>query len=317
MEEKKKLTPYVPDSSTMPEFTFKALFLGVVLALIFGAANAYIGMKAGLTISAVFPAAVMAMAVLRLMRGNILEENMARTTGVVGESLIAGAIFTIPAFIIAGVWDKFRFWESAAIMVIGGLLGSLFIVVLRRTLVVESDLPFPESVAASEIVKAGQKGQTGAAFVFGAMGLAAVWELLKNSRAVHLIQENANGFFPFAGSSTGFETPGDGETFDVAYQGGLTLETPSASPALCGVGWIVGPRISAVLFAGAVLGWWLLVPAGMYLNPQLPELWEGAGGGVDTEGLLALAGEVWFKQIRPLAVGTMIVAAFYTLYNLR
>ena len=150
----------------MRELTFQALVLGAMMAVLLGAANAYVGMTAGLTVAATFPAAVVAMAVLRIFRGTILEENIARTTASVGEGLVAGAIFTIPAFIISGAWDDLHYLESTGIMLIGGVLGVLFIIVLRRTLVVEADLPFPESVAASEIVKAGQGGQTGASYLF-------------------------------------------------------------------------------------------------------------------------------------------------------
>jgi uncharacterized oligopeptide transporter (OPT) family protein len=163
--DQKKFEPFVPASSDMAELTVKAVVLGAVMAVVLGAANAYLGMKAGLTVAATFPAAVVAMAALRPFKGTILEENVARTAASVGEALVAGAIFTIPAFVISGAWEELRYWESTAIMLIGGLLGVLFIIVLRRTLVVEADLPFPESVAAAEIVKAGQGGQTGASYV--------------------------------------------------------------------------------------------------------------------------------------------------------
>lgn len=300
-------TPYVPASSTMAELTFKAVFLGVLMALVLGAANAYLGMKAGLTVAATFPAAVVAMAALRIFGGTILEENVARTTASVGEALVAGAIFTLPAFVISGAWDDLQYWESTAIMMIGGLLGILFVIVLRRTLVVEAELPFPESVAASEIVKAGQGGQTGAKYVFGAMGLAGVWELFKNSNGIHFVQDTAQGFFSLGKSTIQVVQE------RIEYSGGILLSTSSASPALMGVGYIVGLRISAVLFSGAVLGWLLLVPLALFLNP-------GLIGGVadgDEGSLITLAFSVWSNQIRPLAVGTMIVAAFYTLYNLR
>jgi putative OPT family oligopeptide transporter len=285
------------------ELTFKAVFLGVLMAVVLGAANAYLGMKAGLTVSATFPAAVVAMAALRPFRGTILEENIARTAASVGEALVAGAIFTIPAFVIAGAWEDLHYWESTLIMLIGGVLGVLFIIVLRRTLVVESDLPFPESVAAAEIHKAGQGGQTGARFVFGAMGLGALWELFKNANGIHFIADTTSRFLHFSRSTIRLAEE------EISYRGGLHLAAPAVSPALMGVGFIVGARISAVLFAGAVLGWLVLVPLGLFLNPALnlggPEM------GSD------LASEVWLRQVRPLAVGTMIVAAFYTLYNLR
>ncbi len=298
--EKKPETPYVPVSTDLPELTFKAVFLGMLMAVVLGAANAYLGMKAGLTVAATFPAAVVAMAALRPLKGSILEENIARTTASVGEALVAGAIFTIPAFVISGAWTELHYWESTAIMLIGGVLGVLFIIVLRRTLVVEADLPFPESVAAAEIHKAGQGGQTGASFVFGAMGLAGLWELLKNSNGIQLISDSAQRFVDLGRSTIQIGQQ------QISYRGGLHLAAPSVSPALMGVGFIVGMRISAVLFAGAVMGWLVFVPLAMFLNPS----WSGA---IDS----TLATTIWLRQVRPLAVGTMIVAAFYTLYTLR
>ncbi len=303
--DKKPFAPFVPASRSMAELTFKAIFLGVIMAVTLGAANAYVGMRAGLTVAATFPAAVVAMAVLRIFRGTILEENIARTTASVGEALVAGAIFTIPAFVISGAWDSLHYVQATAIMLIGGILGVLFIIVLRRTLVVEADLPFPESVAAAEIVKAGQGGQTGAAYLFMAMGVAAFWELLKNSNGIHLVRDSASRFFAFGRSSI------DILQGRVEYSGGLLAATPSASPMLMGVGFIVGTRISAVLFSGAVMGWLLLVPLSVFLNPALGNLIG------PNEGYADLATAVWLRQVRPLAVGTMIVAAFYTLWSLR
>jgi putative OPT family oligopeptide transporter len=300
----KPFVPYVPAEATMPELTVKALLLGVVMAIVLGAANAYLGMKVGLTVAATFPAAVVAMAALRIFGGNILEENLARTTASVGEALVAGAIFTIPAFVISGAWAEFNLRDAMLIMGIGGVLGVLFVILLRRPLVVEADLPFPESVAASEIVKAGQKGQTGAGLVFGAMGIAALWELFKNSAGIQLIQDKASHFIHFGRSTI------DLLGRKIEYTGGMLVSTPEASPMVMGVGFIVGLRISAVLFCGAVTGWLLLVPLAIFLNPELAAI------GAET-GYADLAIEVWFKQIRPLAVGTMIVSAFYTLYTLR
>src|SRR5215831_14545906 len=158
-EAPKKFRSYVPDNTTMPEFTLRAVILGLFLTVILGAANAYLGLRAGMTIAATYPAAVIGMAVLRLMKGSILEENIARTVGSIGESVAAGAVFTIPAFVMAGIWPGLtaeRYWQSVALMVIGGFLGILFITLLRRVMVEDPELPFPESVAASEIHKAGQ-----------------------------------------------------------------------------------------------------------------------------------------------------------------
>jgi putative OPT family oligopeptide transporter len=303
---KRPFTSFVPEDSSLPELTFRAVFLGTVMAIVLGTANAYLGMRAGLTVAATFPAAVVAMAALRGLGGSVLEENMARTTASVGEALVAGAIFTIPAFVISGVWDELRYWESTAIMLVGGLLGVLFIVVLRRTLVVEADLPFPESVAAAELVKAGQGGErTGAAFVFKAMGIAGAWELIKNANGIKLVSDSATAFISL-GRST-IEMLGQ----QISYVGGFLVQSPAASPALVGVGFIVGPQIAATLFAGAVMGWLLLVPLSLFLNPQLASQVTGASGFIE------LSTEVWLRQVRPLAVGTMIVAAFYTLFKLR
>jgi putative OPT family oligopeptide transporter len=302
---KESFTPYVSASSTMPELTFKALFLGVLMAVVLGAANAYLGMYVGLTVAATFPAAVVAMALLRPFKGNILEENIARTTASVGEALVAGAIFTIPALILSGAWEEFHYLESTAVMMIGGVLGVLFVIVLRRTLVVEADLPFPESVATAEIVKAGQAGQSGAGLVFGAMGIAALWELFRNDDGIKAMVDQTQRFFSLGKSN--IEVLGTRHE----YSGGLYLGTPAASPAVMGVGFIVGPKVSSVLFAGAVTGWLLLVPLAMFLNPSL------LTGVESSDGMISLAVDIWRNQIRPLAVGTMIVAAFYTLYQLR
>jgi putative OPT family oligopeptide transporter len=165
--------PYVSPDTNMKELSLKALLLGIVMAVILGAANAYLGLKAGMTVAAVFPAAVISMAVLRPLKGTILEENIARTTGAVGEALAAGAIFTIPAFILTGLWTEFDYLTSTALLLIGGILGVLFVILLRRTFMEDKSLPFPESQACTEIVKAGQKGSSGAGTVFIAMGLAA------------------------------------------------------------------------------------------------------------------------------------------------
>ncbi len=296
--------PFVSEGSTMKEFTFRAVFLGVLMAIVLGAANAYLGMKVGLTVAATFPAAVVAMAALRPFKGTILEENIARTTASVGEALVAGAIFTIPAFVISGVWDELRILDTIAIMMVGGVLGVLLIIILRRTMVEDPTLRFPESVAAAEIIKAGQKGETGAAYVLGGMAFASVWEILKNSYGIRLIEEKLTGFIKFSESKI--------EMFerDFVYGGGIWLETPNASPMLVGVGYIVGFKVASVLFAGAAIGWWVLVPLSIFLNPESTAL-------ALEYGWADVVHDTWYYQIRPLAVGTMIVAAFYTLWRLR
>src|SRR5690242_7594089 len=166
----RRYQPFVPESVSMKEFTWRALLLGLVMTVVLGAANAYLGLRAGQTIAATYPAAVIGMAVLRVFKGSILEENIARTAGSIGESVAAGAIFTVPAFVIAKVWPSFSpadaYWKSTVLMTTGGVLGVLFCSLVRRVLVEDPDLPFPESVAASEIHKAGQGGAQGAKYLF-------------------------------------------------------------------------------------------------------------------------------------------------------
>src|SRR5947208_7286181 len=170
--------PFVPESVTMTEFTWRALFIGLPLTLILGAANAYLGLKAGQTIAATYPAAVISMAVLRIFKGSILEENIARTAGSIGESVAAGAIFTIPAFYLVKAWPAFDgpgvYWKSTALMLVGSVLGVLFVSLIRRVMVEDPDLPFPESVAASEVHKAGQAGARAAKYLFYNIGIGAV-----------------------------------------------------------------------------------------------------------------------------------------------
>src|ERR1700749_1509282 len=174
----RKFRSYVPDNTTMPEFTLRAVLLGLVMTVILGAANAYLGLKAGMTIAATYPAAVIGMALLRLFGGSLLEENIARTVGSIGESVAAGAIFTIPAFVMSGAWKTFdspdAYWKSTALMLVGGALGILFVTLLRRVMVEDTELPFPESIAASEIHKAGQQGSKAAQLLFSAMGVGGL-----------------------------------------------------------------------------------------------------------------------------------------------
>ena len=299
--------PFVPADQEVREFSFRAVALGVVMAVVLGAANAYIGMVAGLTIAATFPAAVVALAALRPVGGTILEENIARTTASVGEALVAGAIFTIPAFVIAGVWDGINLWISTFIMAVGGVLGVLFVIVLRRTLVEESGLPFPESVAAAEIHKAGQRGAGGGRYLVTAGLVAAVVELLKNPAGIRVMASEMMGWWSW-GRAVGTRIGGPA---GVTYTGGMFAATPSASPALLGVGYIIGPALAAVVFAGGVLGWWCLVPVMMFVNRDL--LAAAGTQGFDTVALNV----VWQQQVRPLAVGTMVVGAVWTLWKMR
>jgi len=233
----KKYRPYVPETMEMKEFTFRAVLIGLMLTVILGAANAYLGLRAGMTIAATYPAAVIGMALLRLMKGSLLEENIARTVGSIGESVAAGAVFTIPAFLISGAWNSFGFrdayWKSVALMAVGGSLGILFVTLLRRVMVEDPELPFPESVAASEIHKAGQQGAGAAKLLFANMGLGGLIYLLgafqlfnaSKSFVVHIGQ---------IGSST--LRLGRTSTAPIVSVGGVTtFQAPAISPAYLGV----------------------------------------------------------------------------------
>lgn len=243
----KRYQPYVPAGSNMLEFSLRALILGLLLSVILGAANAYLGLKAGMTIAATYPAAVIAMAVLRIFRGNILEENFARTVGSIGESVAAGAIFTIPAFVILKIW-KFEpghmageYWIATSLMILGGLLGIMFVTILRRVMVEDESLPFPESRAAAEIHKAGQKGSEAAAQLFKAMGVGALIQFLADLG----VFAKSNAFAVGVGKlKEGFVRSGLDATSNKVTAGGVTtMHAPAASPAYIGVGYIIGPEL--------------------------------------------------------------------------
>jgi uncharacterized oligopeptide transporter (OPT) family protein len=233
--------------------TVKAVALGLLLAFVFGAANAYLGMRAGQTVAATIPAAVIAMALFRLpvrgLRGGILEQNIARTAASVGEALVAGAIFTIPAFVLVEIdgirlWSDLRahYWEATFILLAGGLIGVFFIILLRRPLCVDAGLPWPESVASVEIVKAGDRSGAASRYIFGAMGFGGLIQILKSDKGFQIFRDYLDGFWRFPRSVVrhfDFEKNPIGE---VAHTGGVAWSTPSLSPALLGIGYIIGPR---------------------------------------------------------------------------
>ncbi len=295
----KKFVPFVSSSSNMAEMTIRALVLGLLMAVILGAANAYLGLKAGMTIAATYPAAVIGMAVLRAFKGTILEENFARTVGSIGESVAAGAIFTLPAFFIAGIWPEFytttNYIIAASIMAVGGILGIMFVALLRRIMVEDKELPYPESVAAAEIHKAGQSGTSGSSFLFLAMIGGA---LIKALGELKLFATSFQHFFVFAKQTI------PGTTFQA--QGGLMFNSFTISPAYMGVGYIIGPQLASLAFGGGLIAWGLLTPIIQYfIMPYYPQ--DG--------GLTAM--EVWGKIVRPIAIGGMLVGATYTLFRMR
>jgi len=314
--------PYVPPEHAMKEISFKAILLGIIMAIVLGAANAYLGLMVGMTVAATFPAAVIAMAVLRPLKGTILEENLARTTGAVGEALAAGAIFTIPAFLFTGVWTKFDVVKSSLLMLVGGVLGVFLIILVRRTLVEDAELPFPESVACAEMVKTGQKAGSNAAYMFWAMGLGGFIEFFTSENGIRIITPYARAVFKIPGLSVIRYLNGDNkQVFPPPetpveqipqIKGRMFIESPAANAAMTGVGYIIGPKLAALTFSGGVLGWLFLMPILLFISGDLGVI-VGSFQGNWTE----MAVSAYNAQIKPIAVGAMLVGAFFTLFRMR
>jgi putative OPT family oligopeptide transporter len=256
------------------------------------------------------------MAAMRAWKGSLLEENIARTAGSIGEGIAAGAIFTIPAFLIAKAWPSFSpgdaYWKSTALIMVGSILGVLFISMVRRVMVEDPELPFPESVAASEIHKAGQRGAQAAKYLFWNIGLGGLVYILGKFGLFAADQD-----FPYTIGNLGHSQVrlGTMGTTKVVATGGTSVfAAPSVSPAYLGVGYIIGVRLASIQFAGSVLAWGLLVPMMIYfLGPQLQQ-YIPAGTPQDWAGT---ADAVWRYIVRPIAVGGMLVGAAYTLFKMR
>src|SRR5262245_2819756 len=312
-----KHMPFVPEGVDMKEFTIGTVVLGLVMTVVLGAANAYLGLKAGQTIAATYPAAVISMAWLRLRKGTILQENLARTAGSIGESVAAGAVFTIPAFLIAGAWPSFEgpggYVRSTVLMIIGSVLGVLFVSLVRRAMVEDQTLPFPESTAAAEIHKAGQRGGGAAKFLFMNMITGGV-----------VILGSTLNFFAFSKDflvhigKIGMSKVrlGAAANANALGTGGVTkLSTPDVSPAYIGVGYILGPSVASLNFAGSLFAWGFMVPLLIYfLGPELAHFLPEGAKPDDWSGT---ASSVWRFIVRPIAVGGMLVGACYTMFRMR
>ena len=278
----------------VPQLTFRAVLLSMVLAVILAAANAYLGLFAGLTIATAIPAAVVSMAVLRLLGGGtILENNIVQTGASAGSSIAAGVIFTIPALVILGYWTDFRFSWVLAIAGLGGLLGVLFSVPLRRSMIVEEPLAFPEGKAAAEVLKAGENPGPGVKILAMAGAIGTIVKLAAES-GLRMIPDNAIGA-GFIGRYLG-------------YMG------TSLSPALLGVGYIVGLNVGIVVVSGSILSFNIAIPIYhaffMDSDPALAARIAGA----DAAGI---AGAIWSAKIRYLGVGAMLIGGVWTLFSLR
>ena len=286
--------PVVPASVSLPEITLKAVVLSVILAAVLAAANAYLGLFAGMTVSASIPAAVASMAILRLFRqSNILENNIVQTAASSGEALAAGVIFTIPAPLLVGYWSTFEYWPTVLIATVGGLLGVLFTIPLRRALIVTARLRFPEGVATAEVLKvaAAGRGTTGQDHSAGDFR-ALLWAALLGGA----VKFGESGLRLWTESLEGAATVGR----TVVYVG-INL-----SPALLAVGFIIGLPTAVVVFLGGVLGWLALMPAYGLLHGLPP----------DKTGLAA-AMAIWSGQIRYVGIGAMLTGGLWTLTRLR
>lgn len=313
----KAFQPFVPEHVHMRELTMRAILLGLCMTVVLGAANAYLGLRAGMTVAATYPAAVISMAVLRAWKGSLLEENIARTSGSIGEGVASGAIFTIPAFLMAKAWPSFGFhdayWKTTVLILVGSVLGVLFISLVRRIMVEDPELPFPESIAASEIHKAGQRGAQAAKYLFWNIGLGGVVFLLGRFGFFASDSEIALRIGRLGLSRVRL---GGAASTNILQTGGMTtFSAPSVSPAYLGVGYIIGPVLAALQFSGGLLAWGFMVPLLVYfLGPQLHTFLPP---GTPDASWSELSGAVWRYIVRPIAVGGMLVGAAWTLFRMR
>src|SRR5574342_420153 len=286
--------PVVPATVTLPEITVKAVVLSVILAAVLAAVNAYLGLFAGMTVSASIPAAVASMAILRLFaRSNILENNIVQTAASSGEALAAGVIFTIPALLLVGYWTDFNYWQTVLIATVGGLLGVLFTIPLRRALIVSARLRFPEGVATAEVLKVAAADRHACGPVESTNDFRALFSAALVGGAMKFCE---SGLRLWADSLEGAAQVGR----TVVYAG-LNL-----SPALLAVGFIIGLRTAVVVFVGGVAGWLILMPAYGLLHGLPP----------DRSGLAA-AMAIWSGQIRYVGIGAMLTGGLWTLTKLR
>jgi putative OPT family oligopeptide transporter len=314
---------FIPAEKKLPELTLKAVLVGAVLAVILGAANAYLGLYAGMTVSAVIPGAVMAFAFLRPFKGTILEVNLGMMGAAAGEALAAGVIFTIPALVLMGTWTEIHYIETTLIALFGGMLGVLWMVPLRRALIIKTDLPFPEGVAVAAVLTTTVGGETAQTGKKTGSGVSGIW-LIVGVLLAGLFKFGQVGLRIFAGAIHGIAdigkfNIGSGEKSGVFYGGVAT------SPALLGVGWIIGPKIASFVFVGGLIGWVILVPlialATGLPTPTAPSDVTDAlalgFGNPDTGYQIWGFFSIWGHYIRYIGVGAMVVGGLYTIFKLR
>ncbi|HVC09788.1 MAG TPA: oligopeptide transporter, OPT family [Elusimicrobiota bacterium] len=286
--ESKSFKPFIPASANFPEITVKAVVLAVLLTVILAGANAYLGLFAGMTVSASIPAAVISMGILKFFKkSNILENNIVQTCASAGEALAAGVIFTLPALVLLGTWTHFDFLQTTLIAGFGGVLGVLFTVPLRRALIVEQPLQFPEGIACAEVLETGERGGSGVKLVAGAAIVSALFKLAQTG--FMLWNETAEWAAGVFGGKSLFYIGGD------------------LSPALVAVGYIVGLNIAFLVLFGGLLNFWVAIPLLAWLHGGVP-----AGQSAADYAL-----SVWSSQTRYLGVGAMVVGGLWALVRMR
>lgn len=324
-----KVEPYIPATKTLPELTAGVLILGSLLSVILAGANAYLGMFAGMTVSASVPAAVISMAVLRMLRtGNILQNNAVQTAAASGEGLAAGVIFTLPALVILGVWARFSYLETTLIAGFGGILGVLFTIPLRRALIIDQPLQFPEGVATAEVLKVGAEGGggvgtlviagvIGAVVKVGSTGLKLWSEIVEVGAWIVAPVAGAGGAAGVAAEAGGAKAAAVAGKSGVPFYFGI-----NASPALLAVGYIVGFNVAVVIFAGAALNRWVAVPLFSALGDASAIIIDPDSGTTLAQALaggsaIDAAGITHKFVTRYLGVGGMLVGGLYSLFKLR
>ena len=269
------------------EITLKAIFLSIILSIVLSAAMAYLGLYAGMTISASIPAAIVSMGILRLFRNsNILENNIVQTAASAGESLAAGVIFTLPALLLIGYWDNVDYWEVTKIAMVGGVLGALFTVPLRRALILKAQLKFPEGVATAAVLKTGHES-----------------DVEKSSKSLKMIGLSAliGGIVKFGDLGLSIWSSAIGGA--VAIKGAIFGMGSTLSPSLISVGYIVGRNIGILAFSGGLISWIVAIPIYSYLNGYEGSAWDAAG-------------IIWNTKIRYLGVGAMVVGGIWSVIQL-
>jgi len=298
---------FIPAEKNIPELTVKAILIGIFLAIVLGAANAYLGLYAGMTVSAIIPGAVMALALMKPFKPTILEVNIATMGASAGECIAAGVIFTIPALILLGAWTEINYLQTTFISLIGGILGVLWMVPLRRALVVKTNLPFPEGIAVAAVLTTTvggeetnkKEGVSGVWLVIGAL-LAALFKF--GQLSLNIFRDTIDGMVSI-GKYAIF-----GKEREGWFYGGTTT-----SPALLAVGWIIGPRISSFVLVGGLIGWVIIAPLLILVNGLPLPLEEYAGLGPLIGGFYTL----WGEQVRYIGVGTMLIGGLWAVYSIR